>query len=281
MDSQEKHKAGLRKAEEMFLQYIQQQKKQLAELAFETLIELAPNHPKRQEFEIWLRDLDQEVMLKKRLEETLEAGRLALRQGDLSEARRCLQALRKLDSWADVIEQFSAEIEAAQQDEVETADIVRLKAVFEGHLSLRNYHEAEKALATLAALDVPKVTLDFLRKHLAASQANTADEAEATAIVNEVQKHLDAEQWQAAREVAHGFGERFPHNPLAAQLFNQINEKEAAQRRQLSLREGIQTFERFLAEGKKGEAELALKLLEHLDLDKGQLAVLELKVRGL
>lgn len=281
MDSQEKRQASLRKAEEIFLQYVQQQKKQLAELAFETLIELAPDHPKRQEFQVWLRDLDQEVVLQKRLDEALDAGRLALRQGNLAEAQRCLAGLRKLDSWADVVEQFSAEIQAAEQDRVETADIERLKAVFEEHLMARRYRQAEESLEQLTSLDVPKVTLDFLRKHLQVSRADTADEAEAAAIVVDLKKHLAAKRWQAAREVAHSFGERFPESPRAAQLFNEVNEMEAAERRQLSLREGIQTFEKFLAEGRQSEARLALKLLENLELDKDRLAALELKVRGL
>jgi len=281
VNSQKKQQASLRKAEEIFLQYIQQQKKQLAELAFETLIELAPNHPKRQEFSVWLRDLDREVVHKRRLDEALEAGRGALHQGDLPEARRRLEELRKLDSWADVVEHFNAEIQAAEQDRVEIADIERLKAVFEEHLRGRRYRQAEESLEQLAGLDVPKVTLDFLRKRLAVSRADTADEAEAAALVATLQKHLAAKRWQAAREVAHGFGERFPRSQRAAQLFNEVNEMEAAERRQLSLREGIQTFEKFLAEGRQGEARLALKLLENLELDKERLAALESKVRGL
>lgn len=281
MDSQEKRQASLKKAEEIFLQYIQQQKKQLAELAFETLIELAPNHPKRQEFELWLRDLDQEVVLQKRMDETLAAGRAALEQGNLFEARRRLAELRKLDSWADVVGEFELEIQATEKDEAESADIGRLKAIFEEELAARRYEKAEEALHRLNSLDVPKVTLDFLRKHLAESRADSANEAEAAGLAAQVQKHLAAKQWQAAREVAHSFGERFPQNPRAAQLFNQVNEMEAAERRQLSLQEGIQTFERFLAEGRRQEAELALKLLESLNLDQERLAALTLKVRGL
>ena len=281
MDSLEKQQASLRKAEEIFLTYIQQQKKQLAELAFETLVELAPNHPKRQEFEVWLRDLDQEVVLQQRLDQALEAGRLALSQGDVVEARKRLEELRKLDSWADVVEQFRGEIQAAEQNRVETADIERLKAVFEEHLKGRRFQQAEESLAQLAGLDVPKVTLDFLQKRLAHGRADTADEAEAAAIIADLQKCLAAKQWQAAREVAHRFGERFPNSQRAAQLFNEVNEMEAAERRKLSLQEGIQTFEKFLAEGRQAEARLALKLLENLELDKERLAALELKVQNL
>jgi outer membrane protein assembly factor BamD (BamD/ComL family) len=280
VDSQEKRQAGLRRAEEIFLQYIQQKKKQLAELAFETLIELAPNHPKREEFRVWLNELDQEVVLQNRLDKALEAGRAALQQGDVLEARRHLEELRKLDSWADVVEHLDAEIQAAEQDQLETADIGRIKIVFEEHLRGRRYRQAEESLKLLQGMDVPKVTLDFLHKRLATGRTDTAEEAEAAAIVKSLQRHLAAKQWQAAREVAHNFGERFPEGPRAAQLFNQVNEMEAAERRQLSLREGIQTFEKFLAEGRHPEAQLALKLLENLDLDRDKLAALELKVRG-
>ena len=280
-EQQEKRQAGLRKAEEMFIQYVQQKKTQLAQLAFETLVELAPDHPKRQEFEIWLRDLDQEVDLQNRLDQVLEAGRQALRQDDLGEARRRLEELRRLDAWAEVGEQFAAEIRDAEQDQAENADIDRLKKSFEELLLARRYGEAEVTLRQLASLDVPKVTLDFLGKHLAESRHRAANEAEESSFEAELQKHLTAKEWQRAREVAHNFGERFPDNRRAAQMFNQVNEMEAAERRQQSLQQGIATFEKFLAEGKRREAELALKLLENLQLSPDRLAALAAKIQSL
>ena len=281
MDSQDKRQAGLEKAEEMFIQYIQQRKSALAQLALETLLELAPNHPRRKEFEIWLRDIDQEVQLKGKIAEVLEAGRAALRQGDIAEARKQRERLRKLDSWAEEGESFEAEIDAVEHDEAESADIDRLKASFEELLTARRFEEAEKLLTQLSSLDLPKVSLDFLRKHLEESRGVASDEAEAASIVSRFQARLADHRWQEAREIAHAYGERFPNSPRAAELFNQVNEMEAAERRLLSLQEGIQTFERFLAEGKRQEAELALRLLESLDLDKGRLEALAAKIREL
>jgi hypothetical protein len=281
VDSQDKRQAGLGKAEEMFVQYIQQRKAALAKLALDTLVELEPNHPRRKEFEIWLQDLEEEVELKGKIGEVLEAGRAALQRGDLAEARKRREQLRKLDSWAEEGESFEAEIAAHEHDAAESADIERLKKSFEELLAARRFDEAEKLLAQLSALDLPKVSLDFLRKHLDENRGIAADEAEAASIVGRFQSKLADRHWQEAREIAHAYGERFPASPRAAELFNQVNEMEAAERRLLSLQEGIQTFERFLAEGKKQEAGLALRLLESLELDKGRLESLAAKLREL
>ena len=91
--------------------------------------------------------------------------------------------------------------------------------------------------------------------------------------------YLEAGGWAAARDVAHRFGKRFKNSPRAAEMFNEVNRREAEQRRQQSIKQGLATLERFLAEGKRGEAELALKLLQGLDLDEAQFAALEERVR--
>lgn len=281
MDRQEQQRANLRKAEEMLTGYIQQRKKQLAELALSTLLEIAPDHPRRREYEIWVRDLDAELVIQQRIDEKLRLGRQALRQGDLAAATRHLEALRKVDPMARATEGLAFEIEAARQGEAESADIRRHKGTIEGLIGRGAFVEAEQGLQELSKLDVPKVTIDFLRKRLAEAQTRSRDEADAQSIIRNLETQLQAHDWQGARETAHYYGERFPTSTRAAELFNRVAEEEAMERRKASIRQGVQTLEGFIAQGRKHEAALALKLLQNLNIDAEQLARLEQQVEAL
>ncbi len=281
MDSQARRREQIQEAEKILLGYIEKQKKQLAELAFSTLLELDPDHPKKSEYEIWIRDLDQEVALQQRLDRELRGGRTALLNGEIEEAKKHLAALRKIDSWSSLADSLASEIAAAEQDEEQTGQIGQLKQQFEDSLANGTLTAAEQQLVRLAQLDVPKVTLDFLRLKLEESRILARDQADASELQAAYDEALARRDWQAAREAAHQFGKRFSGDDRAARLFHQVSEMEASERRQQSLREGISTLERFVAEGKKREAELALKLLHSLRLDPQQLSTLEERVRKL
>ena len=278
---QEQQQANLRKAEEMLTTYIQQRKKPLAQLALSTLLELAPNHPRRQEYELWVRDLDAELVMQQRIDEKLQLGRAALRQGDLVSATQHLEALRKVDPMARATERLADEISAARQGEAESADIRRHKETIEGLISQRAFEQAEQDLLQLSKLDVPKVTIDFLRKRLAEAQARARDDSDAQDIIHTLERQLQAHDWQGARETAHNYGERFPTSTRASELFNRVAEEEATERRKLSIQQGVQTLQGFVAEGRKHEAALALKLLQHLKIDAELLARLEQQVEAL
>ncbi len=276
-----KRRGKLQKAEEMLRRYIQQRKKPLAELALETLLELAPHHPQRQEYELWVSDLDQELALQQHIERELAAGRGALQSGDARAARRHLETLKKLDPTSNAIENLEAELAAAERGQAASADIGRLKETVEGLIASTRFDDAEREIERLARMDVPKVSIDFLRKHLEQARARASDQAEADTISAEFESALGTGDWQAAREVAHRFGERFPDLPHAARMFNRVTEQEAQQRRRMSLEQGIETIEKLIAEGRRPEAEVALKLLRQLELDEERLAAFAARVAAL
>lgn len=276
-----KHKANLRQAEEMLRRFIQQRKKPLAEMALETLVELAPNHPRLGEYRTWVADLDRELELQQRIDGELAAGRAALRADDTVRARRHLQALEKLDPTAIAVEILAAEVAAAEQGMVQSAGIERLKEKAEELLRDGRFEDAERDIEELARMDVPKITIDVLRRQLGEALGQARDNAEAEALVAAFHNLLEKREWQAARDVAHRFGERFPDRPDAARFFNLVTEKESAERRQQSLAQGITTLEKLLADGKKAEAEVALKLLRQLKLDEARLAAYEQRVARL
>ncbi len=278
-EQREKEVAKVRTTEQMLARYIQQRKKKLAELALETLVEIAPDHPRRSDYEVWISHLDEEVALQNQLDEQLAAGLAAIQIGDMSEAQRRLVALRDLDPDAPATEELAAEMIRAERGQAESADIEQIKQTVEELLASGQMDEAEQEVERLGRRDVPKITLDFLHKRLEDARAQLRVGEKMAALDTEFEKYLEAEGWAAARDVAHRFGQRFKNSPRAAEMFNEVSRREAEQRRQQSIAQGLATLERFLAEGKRSEAELALKLLQGLDLEEAQLAALEERVR--
>lgn len=206
---------------------------------------------------------------------------MALRRGDAETARSQLGALRKIDPEAAATVALAQEIDAAQEDQAQSADIGRLKETVDGYLERGALDAAEAAIGRLAQQSVPKLTVDFYRKRLSEARLQARDAAEARAFEEALEERLRAKDWQGAREVAHRFGERFPNTSRAAEMFNRVGEIEANERRQLSIRQGVATVEQFLAQGDATQARLALKLLRGLDPNAAQLAELEARVAAL
>lgn len=280
-EKEKKLQVNLQTTEEMLLRYIQQRKKQLAQLALETLIELVPQHPKLPDYKLWVRDLDQEVLLQGRINNILAAGRAALAAGNVPEARKQLDALQKLDPVSPAVAELAAAVEAHQKEREASVGIDRYKREVEEAIARRNVDAARNALAHLGALDVPKITLDFYQKRLSELQQRLLDEAESSALGAEFERLVAARDWSSARDVARRYGDRFPQDPRGAELFNRVNQLEAGQRREQAKEQGIATLEQFIAQGRKHEAELALKLLRGMSIEPARLAALEEKVKVL
>lgn len=276
-----KQKERLRQAEDMVIRAIQQRKKPLAQMALQTLEEIAPQHPRLDELRTWVRDLDQEVALHTRIDELLAAGRSALQSGDLEGARRQLEALRKLDPMGLPAEDFGAELDAAERGQAASADIGRLKESIDAALLDGEVGKAQEALEALQATDVPRVTIQTYARRIEETTRRLRDASEAQGLIDRVERHLGAREWQAAREVAQHLGHRFPEDPRSTQMFNRVAELEAGDRRQQSIQQGIASCEQFITQGKKLEAQLALKLLRGMNLDAARIAALEARIAQL
>lgn len=280
-DREIKHKSNLHTTEEMLIRYIQQRKKPLAELALATLTEIAPDHPRREEYQTWVADLDQELVLEGKIRQQLDDGRAALRREDLATAEKHLGTLHKLDPDSAATEQLAADIASAAQGQAVSAGIERAKQQLEQLLAAGQLDEAEQQVGQLSRMDVPKVTIDFLRQRVEDGRRQLRERAEAEELVSMFDGFLSARDWPNAREVAQRFGRKFPSSTRAAELFQQVNDREAAERRRQSIQEGLATLERFLGFGDRHNAELALKLLSNLNLDPDQLAQLKARVEKL
>lgn len=282
MSAQEadKERERVRTTEEMVTRAIQERKKALAEMALETLEEIAPSHPRLAEYRLWVKDLGEELALQERIDGVLDAGREALRADDLDTARRHLESLRKLAPYASSVDDFAAVVEAAAHGQAASADIDRLKHEIEEALEAERPETAREILGRLEATDVPRVTVQTLSRRIDETSRRLREAAEADALVIRFERSLQTHDWHGAREIAHQFGERFPTDDRPAAFFNRVAELEAAERRRQSLQQGLDQLETFLVQGRKAEAELALRLLEK-DLDAAKLTELRARLADL
>lgn len=276
-----KRGANLKRAEDMLTQAIQQRKKTLAQMALETLKEIEPDHPQISEYEIWVRDLDQEVALRERLDTMLATGREALQAGDVETARSQLEALSNLDPWSQAIDDLAAEIEDAERGAQASAGIGRLKQQIQDALDRRDTGAAQRGLEQLGSMDIPKVTLDFYAKRIRDLRQKLQDESEASGLEKRFNEALDTRDYARAREIAREYGRRFETDAHGTELFNRVAEVEAGERRQASIQQGIQQVERFIAAGDKAQAEMALRVVRGMGSADVKIAELEAQIRSM
>ncbi len=94
------------------------------------------------------------------------------------------------------------------------------------------------------------------------------------------QQYLTAYRWQKARDVARQAGQAFPRHPRPAEMFHEVDLREAEERRQESIIQGVASLERFISQGQREEARLALKLLKG-KIDEERFASFEERVGSL
>lgn len=268
-------------AEEMLTRAIQQRKQSLAKMTLDALREIAPRHPRLPEYKIWVDDLGQEMALQSRIDIVLAEGRTALREGNLAEAQRKVEALQKLAPYSTATDDFAAELESAAQGRETSAGIDRLKHQIEESLAAEQVDDAQKALDELQNMGLPRITIQTYARRIEETRVRIRDAAEADAMTIGFERHLQARDWQSAREVAQRFGNRFPGDPRSAAMFNRVTEIEAGDRRQQSIVQGLASLEGFIAAGQKVEAELALKLLRSMQADEDRLRVYEERIASL
>jgi serine/threonine protein kinase len=266
-------------AETVLAGYLQKRQLPLARLAFETLLELAPEHPKRAQYEYALSALAREAEGGKRAERTLAAGRKALSERDFRAARRELDAIAKTDK--EHAETFRAEIEAAERAERRDADSDEHRRRFEEHLAARRLSDAEHELAALADLDLPRVTFDSLRARLAEVRATAEEGSKVAEFERRYGVVRDHEDWFGAREVALEFERTVPHHPRPAEMFAEVAHLESLTQRRRAVEQGVAQVETFIASGDTPKAELALKVLVQMDPENRHRKRLERQVKAL
>ena len=274
--------------EQVLAGYLKRRQLPLARLALDTLLELAPAHPRRAELEAAIDKLARELEQQKRAEKALEAGRAALAQGDLRAARRELEVLVRGDLGppasspvAAKAEAFRVELAAAERSQRQGSQVEERRKRLEQLLAARNVAEAERELEQLAALEVTRVTLDAYRAQLEEIRRQASAKERLVEFERRYKILADHEDWIGARQIAREVQTALPGHPRAAEMYADLERREAEHRRQQTVAQGIQQIETFIAQKDAAKAELALKVLLQMDPDNKHRKRLEKAVRGL
>ena len=277
-DQSEKRTNNLRATEAMLERSIQERRKPLAELALATLLEMAPDHPRRRDYETWVQEIDQETQAQAQVDQEVDAGRRAIGSRDWAAARQHLQRLRKLNAGA--AESFANELADGERREAAGASIEQRKALIERLLAAERVDEAEVEIDQLESLGITKVSRDFLRKRVVEARRGVHHRVEIQALEVAFDQHVAGHQWNEARDTAHRLGE-LGGSTRARALFERLSQAETEHRRHQSIEQGLATLESFIAQRRRAEAQLALQVLSGLDLDSRQLQLLRQRVNRL
>jgi serine/threonine protein kinase len=267
--------------EQVLTNYLRRKQLPLARLALETLLEIQPDHPKRADYEGWVHLLADEAEKGKRAEAALAAGRAALERKDFQAARRELEAIARNDAAGKRAEAFSDELERAEREIRENAEIEQRRRRFEELIATHRVVDAKEELDALAKLDVPRVTLDFYREQLAEARAGIHKEEQDAVFARRYRQAIEDHNWFAARDVAQELGKAQPGSARATAMYSEIERLETIHRRQQAVEQGVHQVEAFIEQGDAGKAELALKILLQMDPENRHRKRLEKQVGGL
>ncbi|HJX27986.1 MAG TPA: hypothetical protein VJ885_08735, partial [Thermoanaerobaculia bacterium] len=214
-------------------------------------------------------------------EAALTAGRAALARRDFAAARRELENVARDDPSGKRAEAFADELDRAQRDAGQEAEVERLTRDLEKALAEHRIADAGRLVDELSRFDVPRVTLDYYRERV--QEFRSADQLQEK--VNSIEwlyrKHLEDREWLRAREAAGELAQAFPSSPRSSQMYAEIERLETAHRRELSVEQGVRQVETFIEQGQAAKAELALKILVQMDPDNRHRKRLERQVRAL
>jgi tRNA A-37 threonylcarbamoyl transferase component Bud32 len=280
-EAQSERRQRVRETEQLVERYVAERKQTLAQLALDTLVDLHPTHPKRSDYEAWVKFLAAEVERAQQAQETLAAGREALRRGDLRAARRQLDLLEKNDQGEMLSAALAHELDEAERDRRQEAGFQEHRQRFDDAVERGRFDEARRELETLHDFEVTKVTLDFCQKRLQDAEDEARRESLQEAFERRYREQLAVKDWFAARQLARELQAALPQSQRPAQMLAEVARLSEIVQRQEAAEQGVRQVEAFIAARKADEAELALKILVQMDPDNPQRRRLERQVRGL
>jgi serine/threonine protein kinase len=275
------HQARVAEAERLLETYIREHKQGLARFALEALLELAPDHSRRGDFESWIGLMGAEIEQLKEAEAAVEQGRAALLRDELEEARRHLERIEKLDPSHQLGDRFRIEMEEAVERQRAAVDLARRRERLEQLIEERRLADAERELGRLAAGGLARVSVEEYRLRMSDIAALAEREAQGRDIERRYRERVEARDWAGAREAVLELERALPSSPRPAQLFAETARFEEIDRKQQSIEQGVRQLEGFLAARKAAEAETTLKILGQMAPDHPRLAQLAERVREL
>ena len=273
--------ARLAEIEKMLNRYLKGRQLRLAELAFDSLLEIAPDHPRKADFRGWIDILRGELAQDERLGRELTAGREALERGDFKAARKRLEAARKVDGEAEAVLAFAREIERAEAAQKKSAGLDESRQRFDRHLERGQLDQAQAELAGMEALGATRVSLDLLRGRLVDARRSQAEDLRAQGFERRFRQRLEAGDFQAAREVALELEQALPDHPRPAAMFAEAARADEGHRKRQAVAQGERQVEALIEQGRADQAALALKILLQLDPKNRNRRAYQRRLRGL
>jgi serine/threonine protein kinase len=252
-------------AEKALRRYIERKQLALARLALETLLELAPQHPNRADYESWVSLLAEEVERDRRAEVALVAARAAVARRDLREARRELELVRRNDLSGERAEALEREIQDVERGVRQGAEFEAHKQRLDELLAARKLAEAENEIAQLANLGLSKITLDSYRERLQEARLAADQDRLVAPIEKRYREMLHSRDWFGAREAAQEMEQAAPASPRAGAMYAEVERLESIHQHQQAVEQGVRQVDAFLEKGDLANAELALRILLHID----------------
>ncbi|HXT49702.1 MAG TPA: protein kinase [Thermoanaerobaculia bacterium] len=254
-------------AEQMLEKYLLDRSQTLASLALETLLDLYPNHPKRQTYQTWIASLADDAERQKRAEKVFAEGQAAAARGDLQTARKSLEEVERQDPTGKLAGSLLAEINERERSQQQGQQAASVRRQVEDSLRRGALDEASRGLDQLAALDVTKVTLDMLRGQVEEARQHQERDAATSAIEGAFREAVERRDWHAARDAAHRLEDGFAESPRPREMLAEVARLQEAEQRQQALAEGLRAFDGYLRAGELAQAEMALRVLRGFGAD--------------
>jgi serine/threonine protein kinase len=273
--------ARVAEVEKMLGGYIKNNQLQLAELAYESLVDLDPRHPRQGDYLGWIEMMHGDLEQQRQADEALAAGRAAVAEGDERGARRALEALKKADPSGEAAVAFEQEIGAGREQRRQVAELDRLRARFEDHDERGKLDDARRELGELEKLGATRVTLDFLRGKLDQARGRAAAAERTATVEKRFRARLAAGDFQGARDAAVAYDRELPGGDRTAELFAEVARLEEEHRRRDAVAQGERQIEELIRQGRADQAELALKVLLRIDPKHKKRRQLEKKIKAM
>lgn len=267
--------------ESMLASYIKNQQLPLAELTLETLVDLFPDHPKRDEYESWVGILRDEVEQDRRAEDALTKARTALERGDSRKVRKSVAELRKYDRRGDLVEAFEREQASAEQEERQEASVEEHKERFEELLAQGDLKAAESVLDRMANAGAARLTVGLYRSRLQEERDKYEQTIRAEEFEARFRKMLEAQDFHGARDIALELERTLPMSRRPAQMFAEISRVEEESRRRRAVEQGAVQVRELIDSGDADQAEMALSILLRMEPGYAGRETLEKQIQAL
>ena len=263
IDELQSRRGRIAELERMVTGYIQNKQAKLARLALDSLLDLYPIHPRRDDFLSWVELLQGESEEDARVAAALAAGRDALADRDFRAARRQLDVLRRADAES-AAESFAADLAEAERTAEREAQSDRRRERFDKALEAGDWRAAERELDALEG-SITRVGASALATRLADAKRRAEADAAAAPFERRFAARIAAGDWTGAREAARALAAARPESARPEAMLTEVDAREESARHDAAVADGERQIERLVAEGRTDQARLALSILLRLD----------------